>query len=76
MSKEKETSYSSKPMVEALGDMLRQPKIVEGDEGKVESRDLREIVAAAKYLDTLGGAEVAGKKRCLFQKIRPDSAID
>lgn len=71
-----EKSYSSKPLIDALGDLVRQPKIVEGDEGKVESRDLREIVAGAKYLDTLAGAEVAGKKRGLFQKIRPDSPID
>ena len=57
---------------------IDEPKIVEGDEGKVESRDLRELVAAAEYFDKVGedAGELAGKKRKLFQKIRPDSAID
>ena len=57
---------------------LDSPKIVEGDEGKVESRDMRELVAAAEYMDKTGedAAELAGKKRKLFQKIRPDSAVD
>ena len=67
-----------KEVRETILGSLDSPKIVEGDEGKVESRDMRELVAAAEYLDKAGedAAELAGKKRGLFQKIRPDSAID
>lgn len=67
-----------KEVRETILGSLDSPKIVEGDEGKVESRDLRELVAAAEYFDKVGedAGELAGKKRKLFQKIRPDSAID
>ena len=67
-----------KEVHESILGNLNEPKIAEGDEGKIESRDLRELVAVAEYLDKAGeeAAALAGKKRCLFQKIRADSAID
>lgn len=46
------------------------PKIVEGDEGKVENRSISELIAADKYLQKKKGKSV------LFQKIVPGGAFE
>lgn len=62
-------------ITQAIKDLLTSPKVVEGDEGRVEMRSLSELIAAAKFLrqqeqDAQKGLGVT------FKKIVPDGSID
>lgn len=59
----------------ALGDSLTQPKIVEGDQGKVEMQRGRDLVVVAAHLAKRDAVAIGKKSRGLrFTRLLPPGA--
>lgn len=61
-------------ILDLIKNMLASPKSVEGDEGRVETHSLSDMLKAAEYLRKQNQEDIGAG--AVFKKIVPDGSID
>lgn len=64
-------------MEDAIRQVSMEPKQISGDQGSVTNQDIRDMIAADKYLRSINAGKKKNRKammRSLFQRLSPPSA--
>ena len=64
-------------MEDAIRQVSMEPKQISGDQGSVTNQDIRDMIAADKYLRSINAGKKKNRKamfKSLFQRMSPPSA--
>lgn len=71
-------SVESDALLETLREMATKPSYVQGDAGAVTMRSMADMIAAHRYLATIGTGTAtgnSGRRGLRFAKINPPGAV-